>query len=198
MNILVIAPMKVEADNFTRALNGIQHRHHYRVCNSGIGKVNAASNTALELYGNPSARRYDLIAVIGYAGGSNRLGQGDFVIPRIARYHDVNCPVDLVPELTKEFELEGSDNVMILTGDSFVTHENVIQINKQNTKCDAVLYDMEATAVCQVAEEAEIPVIVMKLVSDKPASSNNLQSFNEFVETHVNFSQFVHYLEALE
>ena len=197
MNILVITPMESERDNFKRALDDIQHRNIYRLACSGLGKANAASITALELFGNTSAPQYDLIAVIGYAGGSNRLKQGDFVIPKMARYHDVECPEDLVPELSKVYELQGNDNVIVLTGDSFVTENNVKQISEKNTTCEAILYDMETAAVCQIADQADIPVVVLKLVSDNPAKSDNLQSFDEFVKTHSNFSQFVHYLESL-
>ena len=198
MHILVLAPMKQEYINFNKALAGISHRHHYRVAHTGVGKVNAASVASLELFGNPSAPNFDLVAVIGYAGGSARLSQGDFVIPKLAKYHDIECPEDLVPELHQEFELEGNDNVMVLTGDSFVTSKNVAHIYKKNDSCESAIYDMETAAVCQVASQGDIPVIVLKLVSDKPADTNNLQTFSEFVETHSNFSQFVHYLESLE
>lgn len=195
MNILVVAPMAVEAQNFKHALDSIAHKHQYRVVQSGVGKVNAATEVALELYGNPTRPAYDLIAVIGYAGGSSRLSQGDFVIPSCAKYHDVNCPEDLVPELTKTYDLQGSDNCVILTGDSFVTTQNIESVQNCNPGCDSIIFDMESAAVCQVAEET--PVIVMKLISDIPAVENNLQSFSDFVDTHSNFSQFVHYLESL-
>lgn len=196
MNILVICPMEVEQTNFKIALSQIEHRHTYRVVHCGIGKVNAAVTTALELYGSPKGFTYDLVAVIGYAGGSSRLKQGELVIPSKACFHDVVGPKDLIPELLQVYNLQGSDNVAVLTGDSFVTKENVHDIAQHNPGCQAVLYDMESAAVCQVADE--IPVLVMKLVSDNPSSTNSLQSFEDFVKTHSNFSQFVHYLEALE
>lgn len=196
MNILVIAPMRVEADNFIKALKGIEHHNYYKVSCVGVGKVNAASNTALELYGCANSKRYDLVAVIGYAGASSRFKQGDFVIPMAARYHDVSVPVGIVDELNKVFKLEGSDEVIILTGDSFVTKSNVSFIQSKFGG-SSFLFDMESAAVAQVAGMEDIPVVVLKLVSDIPSNKNNLLTFEEFVENNSNFSQFVHYLEAL-
>lgn len=196
MNILVIAPLVSEYKNFRKTLESVPHSNHYHVVQSGVGKANAAATVALELYGNPDVE-YDLIAVIGYAGGSSRLKQGDFVIPCSTKYHDANCPSDIVPELTKEYSLEGSDNYIILTGDSFVTKDNIAEISSHSTDYDAIVFDMESASVCQIAEDSGIPVIVMKLISDIPSQSNNMQSFNEFVKTHSNFIQFLQYLESL-
>lgn len=195
MRILVVAPMEVEALNFKKALVSIPHSNIYNVVTTGVGKVNAAATTALELWSGPHAGSYDLVAVIGYAGGSLRLKQGDFVIPKVAKYHDVSCPADIVPDLSKEYELQGNDNICVLTGDTFVTEDNVSQVSSKNISCESSIFDMEAAAVCQVADD--IPVLVMKLISDNPSSKDNLQSFEEFVRTHSNFAQFVYYLESL-
>lgn len=192
MNILVIAPMHSEFASFNNSLASIPHKNHYKVVEVGVGKVNAAANTAIELYGNPHSKGYDLIAVIGYAAASSNIPQGSFVIPLSAKYYDTDCP-DSIIELSKTYELQGQDDIIILTGDSFVTAANVTSINRSTTST-SIVYDMETAAVCQVAEET--PVIALKLISDNP-SSNNLQSFTEFVKTHSNFSQFVYYLESI-
>lgn len=198
LNILVVAPMESEAKNFKQALSTIEHSNSYKVIQTGVGKVNAAYNTALELYGNVR-KSYDLVAVIGYAGASSRLEQGSFVAPCCAKYHDVVVPnslnTELVEDLVTTYPLQGFDDVIILTGDSFVTKSNVSKINSHLGNFSAALYDMESAAVCQVAEN--IPVVVLKIVSDNPQKDSNLQSFSEFVETHSNFSQFVHFLESL-
>ena len=63
MNTLVVARMKVEADNFIKALNGIPLHNYYKGSCVGVGKVNASANTALELYGCANSKRYDLVAL---------------------------------------------------------------------------------------------------------------------------------------
>lgn len=201
MKILIIAPMLSECNNFRKALdrypiNSKKHlRHEYKVETAGVGKANAAGTAALYAY-NPGEWVPDLAVVIGYAAGSSKFKQGDLVIPNKALYHDAHCPAGVVEDLERIYGLEGMEPVTILTGDSFVDKKLAEEL-VEKFGCD-VLFDMEATAVAQIFYDVNIPVLVLKLVSDVPQlDSENLQSFSEFVETHTDFSQFVYYLESL-
>lgn len=186
--------MTCEYDNFTRAL---RHRrklkNQYKVVNCGVGKVNAAYNAALEIFQESCA--YDLVVVIGYAAASPYYKQGDFVMPSTARYHDAKVPEGLVDELTKEYELEGFDECTILTGDTFVDKALADELTAKYGL--TVLFDMEATAVAQVCDEANISLLVYKFISDIPQNDHNYQSFDEFVNSHTDFTQFVSGLEIL-
>lgn len=191
MNVLVLAPMQSEADNFKSALSVYGHlANNYKVVQTGVGKVNMAATLSLEL----SSTDYDLIAVVGYAAGSFKFVQGDFIIPCAAQYHDIVCPFGFLPELESRYELCGNDDVVILTGDSFVNKELANHL-VERFGCD-VLFDMESTAAAQVLSEYSIPLLVMKIVSDIPQEGSNLQSFEEFCKTHTDFKQFVGYLES--
>lgn len=194
MNILVLAPMTRECDNFTRALRQRRKlKNQYKVVNCGVGKVNAAYNAALELF--QASVTYDLVAVIGYAAASPYYKQGDFVMPSSARYHDARVPEGLVDELTRVYDLEGFDDCTILTGDAFV--DKVLADELTNKYGLKVLFDMEATAVAQVCDEANVPLLVYKFISDIPQNDHNYQSFDEFVNSHTDFTQFVSGLEIL-
>lgn len=199
MNILIIAPMSSECENFRRALERYKAKkplaHKYKVEQAGVGKANAAGTAAIYAY-TSTGFNPDLVVVIGYAAGSSLYKQGDVVMPSTARYHDAHCPAGVVEDLERIYNLEGIEPCTILTGDSFVDKTLADSLVKEFG--NDVLFDMEATAVAQIFYDVEIPVLVMKMVSDVPQNdSENLQSFTEFVETHTDFSPFLYYLESL-
>lgn len=192
MNILVLCPMLREYEYFMNALQS-RHvlNHHYKVVNCGVGKVNAGYNAALEIANSD----YDLVTVIGYSAASQMYNQGDFIMPAYARYHDVDVPPTLVPELEEVYTLEGNDDCTILTGDSFIYKNNALSLIDKFGKF--VLFDMESTAIAQVCSDFNVHLLVMKLISDIPTEDNNLQSFEEFVSTHTDFSRFLNALEVI-
>lgn len=190
MKILVICPMKQEHNLFKKALASFGFKkHYYKVVEVGIGKVAAASETAVQLCSD-----YDLVAVIGFAAATKDCKQGDFMIPSVARYSDCHAPEGLVPSYDKEYELQGCDESKILTADMFAD-ASWVKYNKKKFGSPLV-FDMESTAVAQVCEDFEVPCLVMKLISDIPETQNE-QDFDEFVNTHQDFTQFVEYLESL-
>lgn len=193
--ILVVAPTSVEASYMKNAIarrNAVGKKFHneYKVIETGSGKVNAAMETALEL----NADMYDLIAVVGFASGSAYFRQGDVIIPNTAGYWDVSVPKDVLPELTKMYDLQGSDDCTILTGDSVVGKSFVASL-VSNFGAKA-LYDMESAAVAQVAEEYNIPVLIIKTVSDVPAVDTPV-SREDFIKQSTDFSSVLNYLESL-
>jgi nucleoside phosphorylase len=57
---------------------------------------------------------------------------------------------------------------------------------------------MEATAICQAAALYNLPVVVVKMVSDVPEMGDTEFSYDEFVNAHTDFTAFVEYLEQLK
>ena len=194
MKYLIVAPTEREYRNITSALEGRTTENQYIVARTGVGKALAAANTALAI-----AREncdVDRVAIIGYAASTLGRERGELVAPRVARYHDCRIPGDFVPELTDPHPLLGHDDAVVWTGDSFVEAEIIAEV-KEKYGLKSGLFDMEATAVCQAAELFDLPVVVVKMVSDVPEEGDNEFSYDEFVNSHSDFGVFVDYLETL-
>ena len=195
-NILVITPMAAEQENMLNALNNYPNPliNAYTIRRGFVGKVYAAAATALAL----AEEKFDLVAVIGYAAASDAFNTGDVVCPRAARYHDARVPegLDGVDFLTKPYALEGSDEATIYTGDSFVGADMIGEI-KARFGTPKALFDMEATAVCQIAAQHGVPAMVVKMVSDTPEKGCDADAFERFVVEHTDFTPFVEVLEKL-
>lgn len=194
MKYLIVAPTEREYRNVTSALEGRTTENQYIVARTGVGKALAAANTALAI-----AREncdVDRVAIIGYAASTLGRERGELVAPRVARYHDCRIPGDFVPELTDPHPLLGHDDAVVWTGDSFVDAEIIAEV-KEKYGLKSGLFDMEATAVCQAAELFDLPVVVVKMVSDVPEEGDNEFSYDEFVNSHSDFGVFVDYLETL-
>lgn len=194
MKYLIVAPTEREYRNITSALEGRTTENQYIVARTGVGKALAAANTALAI-----AREncdVDRVAIIGYAASTLGRERGELVAPRMARYHDCRIPGDFVPELTDPHPLLGHDDAVVWTGDSFVDAEIIAEV-KEKYGLKSGLFDMEATAVCQAAELFDLPVVVVKMVSDVPEEGDNEFSYDEFVNSHSDFGVFVDYLENL-
>lgn len=195
MKYLIIAPTEREYRNITAALEGRQTENVYSVTRCGVGKALAAANTALAIA--RAKGDVDRVAVIGYAASTLGRERGELVAPRMARYHDCRIPGDFVPELTDPYPLLGHDDAVVWTGDSFVDAEIIADV-KTRHGMKVGLFDMEATAVCQAAELFDLPVVVVKMISDVPEEGDNEHSYDEFVDSHSDFGLFVDYLEALK
>lgn len=194
MRYLIVAPTEREYRNITVALEGRKTENQYYTTRCGVGKALAAANTALAIA--HAKGDVDRVAVIGYAASTLGRERGELVAPRVARYHDCRIPGDFVPELTDPHPLLGHDDAVVWTGDSFVDGEIIADV-KSRYGLKAGLFDMEATAVCQAAELFDLPVVVVKMVSDVPEEGDNEHSYDEFVDSHSDFGVFVDYLEGL-
>ncbi len=197
MRYLVVTPTERECRNMTQALEKCNDLSNtYTVIRTGVGKALAAASTAQALArGNGE---YDRIAVVGYAASTLGRERGEIVAPRIARYHDCRIPGDFVPELTEPYPLLGHDDAVIWTGDSFVDKEIITEI-KERFGLKSGLFDMEATAVCQASELfGQLPVVVVKMVSDIPEAGDSEFSYDDFVNAHTDFEPFIEYLEQLK
>ena len=194
MRYLVITPTEREYRNMSAAVQREGLKNSYMVARTGVGKALSAAGAALAI-----ARAngdVDRVAIVGYAASTICRQRGDIVAPRVARYYDCRIPGDFVPELTDPHPLLGHDDAMVLTGDSFVDGE-IIRSVKEQMGVESALFDMEATAICQAAELFDLPVVVIKMVSDVPEEGDNEFSYDAFVDSHTDFSAFVDYLEEL-
>jgi nucleoside phosphorylase len=194
MKYIVVAPTEREYRNITLALQERETKNQYTVIRSGVGKALAAANTALAIA--RAKGDVERIAVIGYAASTLGRKRGEIVAPRVARYHDCRIPGDFVPELTDPYPLLGHDDAVVWTGDSFVDAKIISEVKSQYAMKSG-LFDMEATAVCQVAEMFDLPIVVVKMVSDVPEEGDNEHSYDEFVDSHSDFGVFIDYLESL-
>ena len=195
MRYLIVAPTEREYSNITLSLEGRTLQNSYSVVRTGVGKALAAANTALAI--NRANGDIDRVAIVGYAASTIGRERGDVVAPRVARYHDCRIPGDFVPELTDPHPLLGHDDAVVWTGDSFVDGEIIAQI-KERYGVKSALFDMESTAVCQAAELFDLPVVVVKMVSDVPEQGDTEHSYDEFVDSHSDFGCFIDYLEQLK
>ena len=194
MRYLVITPTEREYRNMSVAVEREGLKNSYTVARTGVGKALSAAGAALAI-----ARAngdFDRVAIVGYAASTIGRQRGDIVAPRVARYYDCRIPGDFVPELTDPHPLLGHDDAMVLTGDSFVDGD-IIRSVKEQMGVESALFDMEATAICQAAELFDLPVVVIKMVSDVPEEGDNEFSYDAFVDSHTDFSAFVDYLEKL-
>ena len=188
--------MAAEQENMLQALNNypLPLLNAYTIRRGYVGKVYDAAATALAL----AEERFDLVAVVGYAAASAAYNTGDIVCPCAARYHDSHVPegLDGVDFLTKPYALEGADEATVYTGDSFVGAEMIGEI-KSRFGTDKALFDMEATAVCQIAAQHGVPAMVVKMVSDTPEKGCDADAFERVVCEHPDFTPFVEILEKL-
>ncbi len=198
MNILIIAPTGREYRNISAAVTAATNtRHTYTVTCSGIGKAASAAATARAIV--TAERPYDAVAVIGFAAGTLGYRQGEIVTPSVAQYHDCDVPAGFIPELTDPIALKGgTDKVMVFTGDSFVNAEIIAEI-KHRFGIEHAIFDMEITSIAIAADLCgKVPVIALKMISDVPEAGDTEQSYDEFADSHSDFSAFVEVLEQME
>lgn len=164
---------------------------------SGIGKVEAGLTTA-QLITNFDV---DIVINSGSAGGIGQgLNVGDVVISTETAYHDVDAraagyvygqlpgqPARFqasqkwgkeIAEASKEVGLNIKKG-LIVTGDQFVADQSVID-NILKEFPDALSCEMEGAAVGQVANQFDIPYVVVRAMSDN-ANGDADRSFDEFI-----------------
>ena len=196
MEYMVLAPTDREYANITAALARGSWRNRYEVCKCGVGKALASANTVAALL--RGGLRYDRIAVIGYAAATAGQQRGRLVAPRTARYHDCRVPEAFVPELAETYSLLGGDDMQVWTGDAFVDAGIAADV-KRRFGIEAGLFDMETAAICQgAATVTDIPVVVVKMVSDIPEECDTEHSYDEFVDSHSDFGPIVEYIDNLK
>lgn len=210
----IIGAMEAEVALLRDSLNGLEtHRFgknfvvytgqfagkDIALCQSGIGKVNAAiATTLLKEHFAP-----DVVINTGSAGGiGDGLKVGDVVVGTHIMHHDVDvtafgyqhgqvpqlpaafaCDETLVAAAEKAactFQAARVMHGLIVSGDSFINSKTAIgQIHARLPQPLAV--EMEAAAIAQTCYQLDTPFVVIRAISDSAEDSASV-SFEEFLE----------------
>ena len=197
MRVLVVTPTGREYKYMRATLDATQStKHNYTLICSGIGKAGAAAGVATAVA--RSSEPFDAVAVIGFAAGSLDFKQGDVVAPNMALYHDCDVPEGFIPELTDPYNLAGTDSVTVFTGDSFINATSATDIMTR-FNCKSAIFDMEIMAVAIAVRDyaGAVPLLAVKFISDVPQSGHNEWSYDEFADSHSDFSPLLSRIESL-
>ena len=197
MRVLIVAPTGREYKYMRSTLEGFKNpKHDYTLICSGIGKAGAAAGVATAVA--KAVEPFEAVAVIGFAAGSLDFKQGDVVAPSRAVYHDCDVPEGFIPELTDPYQLAGDDDVTVFTGDSFINGRSATDI-MQRFDCKSAIFDMEIMAVAIAVRDyaAGIPLVAVKYISDVPQSGHTEQSYDEFADSHADFTPLLNRIEQL-
>ncbi len=197
MRVLIVAPTSREY-NYMRATleRKSDPKHDYTIICSGIGKAGAAAGVARAIA--KSVEPFDAVAVIGFAAGSVNFKQGDIVAPNMAVYHDCDVPEGFIPELTDPYKLAGTDCITVFTGDSFINATSATEI-MQRFNTQSAIFDMEIMAVAITVRDygQAVPLLAVKFISDVPQSGHNEWSYDEFADSHSDFTPLLNKIEQI-
>ena len=158
----------------------------------GIGKVNAAIGTLTLL----NHYKPGLVINTGVAGGASQDAHVmDVIVASTIAYHDVWCgpgtqygeasgyPLYFESDERYASLIPNCADVkrgLICSGDKFIASlEEVQAIQKAFPQVLAV--DMESASIAQVCKLRDVPVLVMRVISDSPgASKDNTAQYNDF------------------
>ncbi|EEP68880.1 MTA/SAH nucleosidase [Kingella oralis ATCC 51147] len=179
---------------------GTLHGKDIVLCQSGIGKVNAAIATTLVIeHFSP-----DCVINTGSAGGIGKgLQVGDVVIGTQVAHHDVDVTafgyaIGQVPQQPASYESEHSlvhaaeraakvfqaahiRQGLIVSGDQFINDTFSIEtICREFASPQAV--EMEAAAIAQTCYQLGKPFVIIRAISDSADSEASI-SFDEFLAT---------------
>lgn len=168
---------------------------------SGVGKVNAARTTQVLI----DNYKIDAVINVGSAGSANQeLQIGDIVIGKTLVQHDFDITAFGHPKgyisnvgerinsdenLTKSMEqtIENLQNKefkikigTIASGDIFCTEPKMKEKIRDKFNADAI--EMEGAAIAQVCKLDNMPILVIRSISDSPNGNNNI-TFDQYLET---------------
>lgn len=132
---------------------------------SGIGIANAAAATQEII----SSFKVKELINYGAVGGNKHVNVYDVVTPAKIFFHDVITPWYKRGQTPGEKEFfvnatSSSRNNNLASGSSFVTDKEAIKSIKAEIDCD--IFDMETAAMAQIADKNNVPLSVIKCVSD--------------------------------
>lgn len=197
MRVLIVAPTGREYKYMRSTLDGFASpKHDYTLICSGIGKAGAAAGVATAVA--KAVEPFDAVAVIGFAAGSLDFKQGDVVAPNRAIYHDCDVPEGFIPELTDPYALAGCDDITVFTGDSFINGRSATDI-MERFDCKSAIFDMEIMAVAIAVRDyaGAVPLVAVKYISDVPQSGHTELSYDEFADSHSDFTPLLRRIEQL-
>lgn len=168
---------------------------------SGVGKVNAARTTQVLI----DNYKIDAVINVGSAGSANQeLQIGDIVIGKTLVQHDfditafghpkgyisnvgekIKSDENLIKSMeqtienlqNKEFKIKIGT---IASGDIFCTEPKMQEKIRDKFNADAI--EMEGAAIAQVCKLDNVPVLVIRSISDSPNGNNNI-TFEQYLET---------------
>ena len=168
---------------------------------SGVGKVNAARTTQVLI----DNYKIDAVINVGSAGSANQeLQIGDIVIGKTLVQHDfditafghpkgyisnvgekIKSDENLIKSMeqtienlqNKEFKIKMGT---IASGDIFCTEPKMKEKIRDKFNADAI--EMEGAAIAQVCKLDNVPVLVIRSISDSPNGNNNI-TFEQYLET---------------
>lgn len=168
---------------------------------SGVGKVNAARTTQVLI----DNYKIDAVINVGSAGSANQeLQIGDIVIGKTLVQHDfditafghpkgyisnvgekIKSDENLIKSMeqtienlkNKEFKIKIGT---IASGDIFCTEPKMKEKIRDKFNADAI--EMEGAAIAQVCKLDNVPVLVIRSISDSPNGNNNI-TFEQYLET---------------
>ena len=198
MRIAFVTAMDIEYRHLVAMLGGDTGHHGNHdvvVCQSGIGKVNAAL-TVQQLI---ATHHPDAVVSTGLAGGlAAQLKPGDMVVASATAYHDVWCGMGnvwgQVQGLPARFEgdsrlldmcrrVESATHVvegLIVTGDQFIQDPAAREAILQKQP-DALACDMESAAIAQTCHLLKTPFLSMRLISDTPGTDGHQVQWETFL-----------------
>lgn len=168
---------------------------------SGVGKVNAARTTQVLI----DNYKIDAVINVGSAGSANQeLQIGDIVIGKTLVQHDfditafghpkgyisnvgerIKSDENLIKSMeqtienlqNKEFKIKIGT---IASGDIFCTETKMKEKIRDKFNADAI--EMEGAAIAQVCKLDNMPILVIRSISDSPNGNNNI-TFDQYLET---------------
>ena len=180
---------------------GTINNKHIVLVESGVGKVNAARTTQVLI----DNYKIDAVINVGSAGSANQeLQIGDIVIGKTLVQHDfditafghpkgyisnvgerINSDENLIKSMeqtienlqNKEFKIKIGT---IASGDIFCTEPKMKEKIRDKFNADAI--EMEGAAIAQVCKLDNMPILVIRSISDSPNGNNNI-TFEQYLET---------------
>lgn len=171
------------------------------VVESGVGKVNAARTTQVLI----DNYKIDAVINVGSAGSANQeLQIGDIVIGKTLVQHDfditafghpkgyisnvgerIKSDENLIKSMeqtienlqNKEFKIKIGT---IASGDIFCTETKMKEKIRDKFNADAI--EMEGAAIAQVCKLDNMPILVIRSISDSPNGNNNI-TFDQYLKT---------------
>ena len=200
MRIAIIFAMEKELDLFAKQITQIRTQKHnhltlylgqyknLELCLSvsGMGKVNATLCFANLV----QTFKPDLVINIGVSGGlDSSLKVGDIVVATELVYHDVwcgePCKLGQIQNLPPRYTTTHTDLLfqypqgLLISGDWFMTEPEKLNAVKKEFP-EALAVDMESGAIAQCCYLYQIPLMVIRQISDVVGSENEQAVYNAF------------------
>ena len=144
--------------------------HEAFLCETGIGKVNAALGAAEVL----RAFRPDCLVSTGVAGGIDAsLRVMDVVVATEVAYHDVDCGPGNVPG-----QVQGLPP-RFASDDRFISSRTDLDAVKRAFP-EGLAVEMESGAIAQACLLFGVPFLGLRIVSDTPGAEGHVRQYEDF------------------